>query len=572
MWEHGLLPVLQAMKIFAALLFALGMSPALAAPPRLLFDTDITGDVDDVLALAMCHSLADRGTCEFIGVTVSKNNPLTAPFVDAINTFYGRPDLPVGVTRDARAQHRESRYLKLASEYPHDLRRNEDARDAVDLTRELLAASPDGSVTIVSVGIASNLAALLDSKADGHSPLDGPGLIRQKVKTLSIMAGAFTFANGTNRHLEANVINGIGYMRAVADRWPGEVPILWSGYEIGENLPYPRKSIAQDFLWMDKHPVRESYLLHSGPEHDRPSWDQSSVLIAAFPDRAYFGLSAPGRVEVEEDGFTIFRPRGSKGVESGRDRFLTMTPAQQARALEAIVQLTAQRPREPAPHEAGFVPLHDGSSFAGWEHQGNWEIVEGAFHRKASGGPLTHTAAPVPDDFELRFEWKVSAGCNSGLYYRPGQVEYQVLDNIGSPYGENARQAAASLFFCMAPSRDETRPVGEWNTARVICQGTVIEHWLNEERVLSFDYADPKWKWYVDLLAARGGDLTGRGANLWLQDHGQEVWFRNLRWREIPAGETIAPDPAFEPMPVTGAALAKEEERVRKMLEKKAAP
>jgi hypothetical protein len=228
--------------------------------------------------------------------------------------------------------------------------------------------------------------------------------------------------------------------------------------------------------------------------------------------------------------------------------------------------------REAAPFpavETGFSPLGDGRSFAGWEHAGNWVIEDGVFYRKSKGGSLTYTAEPVPDDFELRFDWKVSPGCNSGLYYRPGQVEYQVLDNAGSPYGENARQAAASLFFCMAPSKDATRPVGEWNSARVICQGTVIEHWLNGERVLSFDSADPKWKWYVDLLAIRGGDLSGRGGRLSLQDHGQEVWFRNLRWRRIAESERIVPDPAFTPMPVTGAALEKEEARVKSMLEGK---
>jgi len=144
-------------------------------------------------------------------------------------------------------------------------------------------------------------------------------------------------------------------------------------------------------------------------------------------------------------------------------------------------------------------------------------------------------------------------------------VEYQILDNVGSPYGENARQAAASIFFCMAPKRDATRPVGEWNTARILCKNTVIEHWLNGERVLSFDYADPKWAEYVNLLGLRGGDLTGRGGNLWLQDHGQDVWFKNLSWREIPEDEIIKADPTFEPMPVTGKALEKEEARVKRM-------
>lgn len=326
------------MKRLLVPLLALGL-PLLAETPKILFDTDITGDVDDVLALAMLHSLADRGACELLGVTVSKNHPLTASFVDAQNTFYGRPDLPVGVTRDAQAQHRESRYLKLAEspDYPHDLRRNEDARDAVELMHELLAAQPDRSVTIVSVGIASNLANLLQSPG-------GVELVKAKVRTLSIMAGAFAFCNGSNYHLEANVINGIGYMQTVAERWPDGVPVVWSGYEIGEALPYPRQSIARDFGYRTPHLVREAYLLHSGPAHDRPCWDQSSVLQAVYPERGFFGLSQPGRVRVLDDGFTRFTPQGKGRQPSGRDRFLTLSAGQQARALEAMVQLTVQPP------------------------------------------------------------------------------------------------------------------------------------------------------------------------------------------------------------------------------------
>jgi hypothetical protein len=325
------------MKPLLLLLLALGSS-ILAEKPRILFDTDITGDVDDVLALAMCHSLADRGACEFLGVTVSKNNPLTASFVDAQNTFHGRPNLPVGVTRDPKAQHRESRYLKLAesANYPHDLRRNEDAKEAVSLIRELLDAQPDHSVTIISVGIASNMAGLVKSPG-------GIDLVKRKVKALSIMAGAFAFCNRTNYHLEANVINGIGDMQTVADRWPEEVPIIWSGYEIGEALPFPRIVIQRDLDYMPHHLVKEAYLLHSGPEHDRPCWDESSVLWAVFPERGFFGLSEPGRVKVLDDGFTRFMPAG-KNQLGKRDRFLTMNSVQQSRALEAIVHLTLQPP------------------------------------------------------------------------------------------------------------------------------------------------------------------------------------------------------------------------------------
>lgn len=225
---------------------------------------------------------------------------------------------------------------------------------------------------------------------------------------------------------------------------------------------------------------------------------------------------------------------------------------------------------DPAEARQGFVALSDGRSFDGWKQGANWEIQDGAFARVRNGGSLAYEKQTVPDDFELRFEWKVSKGCNSGVYYRPGQVEYQVLDDEHSPYGENPRQAAASLFFCMAPSKRAARPHGEWNTARIICQGSVIEHWLNDERVLSFDYTDPKWAKEVELLAIRGGNLAGRGGRLSLQDHGQDVAYRNLRLRTIPPEEKITPDPAFQPMPVPPAALAKEQARVRGMLEKKA--
>lgn len=217
--------------------------------------------------------------------------------------------------------------------------------------------------------------------------------------------------------------------------------------------------------------------------------------------------------------------------------------------------------------EDGFQPLFDGKTFAGWEQKGNnWVIEDGAFYRKAKGGQLTYTARTVPDDFELRFEWKVSKGCNSGVYYRPGQYEYQVLDNANSPYGENPRQAAASLFFCMAPSKDATKPFGEWNEGRVVCKGTVIQHWLNGEKVIDFDYTDPKWAKEVELLRIRGANLAARGGQIWLQDHGADVWFRNLRLREIPAEEQLERSD-FTPMPVPPAAQLKEDERVRKMLQ-----
>lgn len=230
-----------------------------------------------------------------------------------------------------------------------------------------------------------------------------------------------------------------------------------------------------------------------------------------------------------------------------------------AKPAAASVGLSAEQVK------LGFESLFDGQSFTGWEQKGNWVIADGAFYRKDKGGDLTWKVKQIPNDFELRFEWKVSKGCNSGVYYRPGQYEYQVLDNVSSPYGENPRQAAASLFFCMAPSKDATRPLGEWNEGRVVGKGTVIQHWLNGEAVIDFDYTDPKWAKEIELLRIRGANLAARGAFLKLQDHGQDVWFRNLRLRTIPPEEKLTRHP-FTPMPIPPAALEKENERVRQML------
>ena len=83
------------------------------------------------------------------------------------------------------------------------------------------------------------------------------------------------------------------------------------------------------------------------------------------------------------------------------------------------------------------------------------------------------------------------------------------------------------------------RPFGEWNEGRVVCKGTVIQHWLNGEKVIDFDYTDPKWAKEVELLRIRGGDLAARGGKLWLQDHGADVWFRNIRLRTIPKDEAL---------------------------------
>jgi len=217
----------------------------------------------------------------------------------------------------------------------------------------------------------------------------------------------------------------------------------------------------------------------------------------------------------------------------------------------------------------GFELLFDGKSLAGWDQKGNWKAIDGAIAWQGKGGSITYKTKKVPDDFELRFDWKVGPGSNSGVYYRPTQYEYQVLDNQKHADGRNPRTSAASIYFCVAPSKDATRPVGEWNSGRVVCQGTVVQHWLNGEKVVDLDYADPRNAQAVELLKRRGGDLTARGAMLNLQDHGDPVWYRSIRLRTIPAGEKLDRTPVT-PAIVPPEALKHEQEILQRVEQQRA--
>jgi len=311
-----------------------------AAPVKIIFDTDVGNDVDDVLALSVLHALQTRGECELLAVTITKPDQLAGPFVDAVNTFYGRPGIPIGFTH-AGLTNEPSKFLPLAEtkdgrkfRYPHRLRRSSDAPEATSLLRKVLSRQPDRSVVMVQVGYFSNFAALLDTPGDKLSPLVGRDLVQQKVKLLSVMAGGF---KATRHDREFNVVMDLPASRRLVPTWP--TPIVWSGFEIGIAVPYPAVSIERDFGYVPHHPAAEAYCLYNPPPHERPTWDLTSVLYAVRPDRGYFGLSSPGRVTVEEDGFTRFTP-----APEGRDRFLTLTDVQAARVKEALVQLASQPP------------------------------------------------------------------------------------------------------------------------------------------------------------------------------------------------------------------------------------
>lgn len=281
-------------------LFILGLlvcsAGAFAQAPKIIFDTDIGPDYDDVGALAILHALADQKECEILATIASNNYPNIVPVLDVINTYFGRPDLPVGIVRGKSLQLPAWQKWDsvLVAKYPHTLRSNNEAEDAVTLYRKILAAQPDRSVTIVTVGFITNMANLLQSKPDKYSSLDGESLVKKKVNMLVSMAGAFPSGK------EFNVERDAASSKYAFEHWP--TAVYFTGWEVGakifSGLPLI-KSTTQD------SPVKDAFAI-SIPKakedvNGRKSWDQTAVLMAVRGVDKYFSL-IPGKIVCHEAG------------------------------------------------------------------------------------------------------------------------------------------------------------------------------------------------------------------------------------------------------------------------------
>lgn len=265
-----------------------------ALPEMVIFETDMAGDCDDVGALAMLHGLMDRGEVTLLMVGVNREEPkrASAAAVDVINTYYGRPNLPIGTYQGGDTQAvKESPYASvLRDEFPHDCPPDDQCPRAVPLYRKTLAGVEDQRVTLISVGGFSNLAALLDSGPDAFSPLSGRDLVAAKVKQLVAMAGAFP----SSRKPETNMsIHPAASIRMAHD-WP--TPIVWCGLEVGQTVitGTPLQATPPD------NPVRRAYEKHmnggrTSLARGRASYDQCAVLFGVRGPEALWTL-IPGRI------------------------------------------------------------------------------------------------------------------------------------------------------------------------------------------------------------------------------------------------------------------------------------
>jgi len=289
-------------------LFSQSLKSGTKKPVPIIFDTDLGPDYDDVGAITMLHAFADNKECKILATVGSNKHKRIGALLSLFNTYYNRPGIPVGVLRgDAVNLEANQKWDSIiVDKYPHSIKSNDDAEEAVSLYRRILSKQPDKSVTIVTVGFLTNLANLLKSQPDKYSQLNGKALIAKKVKQLVCMAGRFDAEMGTYK--EFNVVRDAAASKNVFDNW--NTPIIFTGWEIGDKLFAGVPLIKSD---IKNSPVKEVFEISipqdPADKNGRMCWDQTAVLIAVRGyEKYYYGIK--GKIVGKADGSNGWDPKG----------------------------------------------------------------------------------------------------------------------------------------------------------------------------------------------------------------------------------------------------------------------
>jgi hypothetical protein len=233
----------------------------------------------------------------------------------------------------------------------------------------------------------------------------------------------------------------------------------------------------------------------------------------------------------------------------------------------AVASMLAGAPG--AAPQAEWRPLFDGKTTNGWrgfkqqQLPAGWKVVGGALTRVAQAGDIVSEAEF--ENFELTLEWKIAKGANSGIFYRLDESaaepemwtaapEYQVIDDRGYPGPLKPTQKTAANYDLQPPGRDATKPAGEWNTTRIVANGSHVEHWLNGQLIVQYELWTDEWKALVANSKFKDHPryAMARRGRIGIQDHGDWAAYRNIRIRELPQATDEGWTPLFNGKDLTG--------------------
>jgi inosine-uridine nucleoside N-ribohydrolase len=268
-------------KFSIAFWFLFFVISTVQAQVKVIFDTDLGGDCDDLGALAMLNHFIDRKECNLLAVMCWSTEKYAVEAIDAVNRFYNHPEIPIGVRKDTPTFDQDSYSKPIADKFPHQMT-FESAAEATQLYRKILAGSNNKSVKIVAVGPLKNIENLLKSGGDKFSPLPGKELVKQKVKEFVIMGGQFPEGK-SEWNFNGNMP---GVTRYVIPNIP--VPIIFTGFELGNSIKTGDvfNEIDQNtplyigFLYFSEHAPWMKDLYVPGRISKNSTFDQTAVLYA----------------------------------------------------------------------------------------------------------------------------------------------------------------------------------------------------------------------------------------------------------------------------------------------------
>lgn len=360
---------------------------------------------------------------------------------------------------------------------------------------------------------------------------------------------------------------GVAVLHAADNAFPGWseyerlVGLLWrEGTGHGAFHPFdvvvvdPHHPITAGMADLRRHPDELYHRLVPAAHHDH------RVLLSAFSDPATGGtgrFEPMGTVGSFGKGRVFHTPLGHVWTNTPQSRASWADPQLRrfiARGTEWAATGEVTLAPEPlntlsADESAqGFVLLFDGRTPSSWRaYRGEalpkqgWVVRDAALVHEAGGGGGDLVSVAEYGEFDFRFAFRVAAKANSGVMWHVTEAndttymsgpEYQVFDDLGSRPSQ--KHGVGALYDLVAPEGAAVRPAGQWNDGRIVVHGGRVQHWLNGVRVVDAPCAGPEWTAMVQASKFRDWPFgTAARGRLALQDHGDEVAFRNLRIKEL---------------------------------------